>query len=496
MERCPGKRVTAGGGTIMSPKKAYSVAYKGTSNEGDQNTQFCNRIGCSGRIKCSQNPRFGSSDCNSRTKCNANPRIGISDNNKAKYAKPTFSSSNGSEANRNSTRVTPVSTAGAKKSNLDSKRKMPSQSKPDPSESSSLSSESESVKKSEEGLNTSEYGSSSVSSSNNNRPRKIFQHKYGLLKNQNTPHSPSSSLPSTSRSSPQGPFNKGKYGIRNLKCNSISDVVRPNSEVGPAGKNSMKRRSVEGESSLSSRWRNNSGISISDSTSANARTRLSQHRQNGRNAGNEIAFSGGGNSLRQFSASGPRHSSNSSGSGNNSSTSDETGFAQLMSHRYNMDGIAEVLLALERIEQDEELTHEQVLALETSLFLSGLNLYDQHRDMRLDIDNMSYEDLLALEEKMGTVSTALPEDALSKCIRRSVYKVVGPPKVQITESDEDDNDIKCSICQEEYVVGDEIGNLVECQHGFHEKCVNHWLQMKNWCPICKSSVAPSKVLSS
>lgn len=34
---------------------------------------------------------------------------------------------------------------------------------------------------------------------------------------------------------------------------------------------------------------------------------------------------------------------------------------------------------------------QQILALETSLFLSGLNLYDQHRDMRLDIDNMSYE---------------------------------------------------------------------------------------------------------
>ncbi|KAF8400265.1 hypothetical protein HHK36_013562 [Tetracentron sinense] len=40
--------------------------------------------------------------------------------------------------------------------------------------------------------------------------------------------------------------------------------------------------------------------------------------------------------------------------------------------RYNMDGIAEVFLALERIEQDEELTYE-------------------HRDMRLDIDNLSYE---------------------------------------------------------------------------------------------------------
>lgn len=34
---------------------------------------------------------------------------------------------------------------------------------------------------------------------------------------------------------------------------------------------------------------------------------------------------------------------------------------------------------------------QQLLVLETNLFLGGLNSYDQHRGMRLDIDNMSYE---------------------------------------------------------------------------------------------------------
>ena len=34
---------------------------------------------------------------------------------------------------------------------------------------------------------------------------------------------------------------------------------------------------------------------------------------------------------------------------------------------------------------------QQLLALETNLFLCGHGFYDQHRDMRLDIDNMSYE---------------------------------------------------------------------------------------------------------
>jgi len=35
---------------------------------------------------------------------------------------------------------------------------------------------------------------------------------------------------------------------------------------------------------------------------------------------------------------------------------------------------------------------------------------DPHRDMRLDIDNMSYEDLLALGEFMGNVNTGLADE--------------------------------------------------------------------------------------
>ncbi|CAN6992283.1 unnamed protein product [Brassica oleracea var. botrytis] len=43
-------------------------------------------------------------------------------------------------------------------------------------------------------------------------------------------------------------------------------------------------------------------------------------------------------------------------------------------------------------------------------------------DMRLDIDNMSYEELLALGDKMGTVSTALSEEALLRSLQKSIYQ--------------------------------------------------------------------------
>jgi hypothetical protein len=159
----------------------------------------------------------------------------------------------------------------------------------------------------------------------------------------------------------------------------------------------------------------------------------------------------------------------------------------LDSFHHNLDGIAEVLSALERIEQDEE--YEQLLVLETSLFLNGLNFHDHHRDMRLDIDNMSYEELLVLEERMGTVSTALTDEALSKCLETSIYQSV--PHEHVTmRSDKSKDDVKCSICQEEYADGDEVGKL-RCDHKYHTVCVNQWLRLKNWCPICKSPAEPT-----
>ncbi|KAK4422402.1 putative E3 ubiquitin-protein ligase HIP1 [Sesamum alatum] len=544
MDRYSGKRTAAG---IMAPRKGYNVTFKDTTTEQDQN-EFCNRIGCSGRMKySSQNVKIGSPD---KGKCSRHP----------------FCSSNGNEMIGNSSRSRSVRTR-AKSSYLDPNRKLSSQLEFDQSESQSgdseapelVSSPSRSPTRHHSGsmnnpreVNMAEIGSSSLPS--NTRSREKLQHKSG-------PNSqPASSVPSVSQISGLGTLNssnRSRYGLRNMKCNSISDVVSAScssSESKSAGKNVMKKRSPEGESSSSRRRQTNSaasvdgvafastsGISISDSRRSsfipgedstpatsvrtrrstninNNRMRLS-YRPNGRNSSSirEPAFGvsqvpdsdrpiniGGPRLSQQFSANG---SSSGSSSYSLSSRNDddnqstmmpftpaELGSSRLMNReslpRYNMDGIAEVLLALERIEQYDELTHEQVLALEMSLFLGGLSLYDQHRDMRLDIDNMSYEELLALEERMGTVSTALSEEALPKCVRRSTYQTT-PSEVRVAGLGDDGDDIKCSICQEEYELGDEIGKLVGCQHGYHLTCINQWLRLKNWCPICKSAASSS-----
>ncbi|CAL5391359.1 unnamed protein product [Camellia sinensis] len=47
------------------------------------------------------------------------------------------------------------------------------------------------------------------------------------------------------------------------------------------------------------------------------------------------------------------------------------------------------------------------------------NFSNQYGNMRLDVDDMSYEELLALGERIGNVNTGLSEDMISKCLRET-----------------------------------------------------------------------------
>ncbi|KAL0393859.1 UNVERIFIED_CONTAM: hypothetical protein Slati_4352100 [Sesamum latifolium] len=179
MDRFSDKR---GGSGLVTPRKGYTVGFKDKDAEGDQNAKFCNRIGCSGRIKYTQNTKIGSSD-------------------KAKSSRPSIRPSNVNEITRKSSTSSAVMTS-ARKSYLDSKRKLPSQLKSDSPGSSPVSvSEASEVMSSPSCLNG--YGSESMKKTRNVtlteagtsslspkvRPRKVFHHKSGSG-NQNTPRLP------------------------------------------------------------------------------------------------------------------------------------------------------------------------------------------------------------------------------------------------------------------------------------------------------------------
>ncbi|CAN1138131.1 Probable E3 ubiquitin-protein ligase HIP1 [Linum perenne] len=104
-----------------------------------------------------------------------------------------------------------------------------------------------------------------------------------------------------------------------------------------------------------------------------------------------------------------------------------------------------------------------------------------HDDWRLDIDDMSYEQLLALTDSIGYVSTGLKEHEISKCISKFKLSFFGNLSSQIHTT----LGKKCSICQEEFEGDQDLGKL-ECGHGFHIQCIKQWLANKNNCPVCKT----------
>ncbi|KAI4341931.1 hypothetical protein MLD38_026600 [Melastoma candidum] len=120
--------------------------------------------------------------------------------------------------------------------------------------------------------------------------------------------------------------------------------------------------------------------------------------------------------------------------------------------------------------------NEGFMAMDRSSFYAPRNAYDQHRDLRLDIDNMSYEDLLALGERIGSVSTGLSEDAIRKCLIEYLYYSYNRSQ----------DDSRCVICLEDYENKGRMGRLKACGHDYHASCVRTWLSMKNLCPICKA----------
>ncbi|KAH9692413.1 putative E3 ubiquitin-protein ligase RHG1A [Citrus sinensis] len=139
--------------------------------------------------------------------------------------------------------------------------------------------------------------------------------------------------------------------------------------------------------------------------------------------------------------------------------------------------VSEIRNVLDLMRRGEGLQFEDVMILDQSVFFGVADINDRHRDMRLDVDNMSYEELLALEERIGNVSTGLTEETIKNRLKQQKYSIsLGSQQEQEP----------CCICQEEYNDGEDTG-ILHCGHDFHTSCIKQWLMHKNLCPICKTT---------
>ncbi|KAM2067387.1 hypothetical protein ACFX1T_043725 [Malus domestica] len=104
---------------------------------------------------------------------------------------------------------------------------------------------------------------------------------------------------------------------------------------------------------------------------------------------------------------------------------------------------------------------------------------DQETDA-LDVDELTYEEFLALGEFIGEEKRALPRSEISACLHPYTCELaVGQSKTSID---------RCVVCQLEYDDGESLAAL-SCEHPYHWECISQWLQIKKSCPICSTQVS-------
>ncbi|KAL1662990.1 hypothetical protein GGG16DRAFT_55582, partial [Schizophyllum commune] len=52
----------------------------------------------------------------------------------------------------------------------------------------------------------------------------------------------------------------------------------------------------------------------------------------------------------------------------------------------------------------------------------------------------------------------------------------------------EDSDVHCPICLDDYNADDPVTKLSGCRHWLHKQCLHQWLQTAQTCPVCRQPV--------
>ncbi|XP_061116515.1 E3 ubiquitin-protein ligase ARK2C, partial [Conger conger] len=100
----------------------------------------------------------------------------------------------------------------------------------------------------------------------------------------------------------------------------------------------------------------------------------------------------------------------------------------------------------------------------------------------------SYEELLQLEDRLGSVNRGAVQTTIERYTFPHKYKKRKPVDMKISmDEEESDIDEKCTICLSMLEDGEDVRRL-PCMHLFHQACVDQWLATSRKCPICRVDI--------
>lgn len=100
--------------------------------------------------------------------------------------------------------------------------------------------------------------------------------------------------------------------------------------------------------------------------------------------------------------------------------------------------------------------------------------------------------LSAVQSQMGAVETTFEEvpnifdtGGAKGLPGDSVEKI---PKIVITDDnnvDDSGDRVSCSVCLQDFQIGETVRSLPHCHHMFHLPCIDTWLVRHGSCPLCR-----------
>jgi hypothetical protein len=130
-------------------------------------------------------------------------------------------------------------------------------------------------------------------------------------------------------------------------------------------------------------------------------------------------------------------------------------------------------IASDDVDEDERyarLLQQQEIALARSFMPEGLSELGVESEGSLD---MSYEELLELQENLGEVKQRGMDDG-------SISRL---PRVQYAVGME----VGCVVCMTDFALDESLIRL-PCMHHFHQDCAGRWLRVRASCPVCREMV--------
>ncbi|KAL3651044.1 hypothetical protein CASFOL_007447 [Castilleja foliolosa] len=133
-------------------------------------------------------------------------------------------------------------------------------------------------------------------------------------------------------------------------------------------------------------------------------------------------------------------------------------------------GISETVVGEDEDDDDDDDEYEDEDDEEEE---HGGHLQDSWEEV--DPDELSYEELIALGDVVGTESRGLSADTLAS-LPSIKYKSQGTQEGNCDSLDYEDGDTL---------------TVLSCKHLYHSECINNWLQINKVCPVCSAEVSTS-----